>query len=206
MGRMPNLQDFLDVVPTDPLELTGLVSGLLCVVLLVRENIWVWPIGLVYAVVSVFVFLDERLFASMLESIYYIVMNAYGWYFWLRGKGERSSDDELSVIRMPRRAWIPTMTVMLLGSILVGAVLDRYTTAALPFWDGGSMWMAFVAMWMSARKWLENWAIWLVVDLVKTAVYISQGIEPYAALYAVYIVMAVWGWRTWQKSMGAAKP
>lgn len=68
------------------------------------------------------------------------------------------------------------------------------------------MWMAFVAMWMSARKWLENWIIWLVVDLIKTAVYISQGIEPYAALYAVYIVMAVWGWRTWQKSMQVAEP
>ena len=202
---MPNLRDFLDILLTDSLVLTGLVSGLLCVVLLVKENIWAWPIGLVYAVASVFVFLDERLFASMLESIYYMVMNAYGWHFWLRGKGQRRSGHELLVTRMPRRAWAPMVAVMLIGSVVVGGLLDLYTAAAVPFWDGGSMWIAFVAMWMSARKWLENWILWLVVDLVKTGIYISQGIEPYALLYAVYIGMAVWGWRTWRRSMQAGE-
>lgn len=198
---MPNLQDLLDTFPTDLLELTGLVSGLLCVVLLVKENIWAWPIGLVYATVSVFIFFDERLFASMLESLYYIIMNAYGWYFWLRGSGDRKPDDELKVIRMPRRAWAPLMSIIFIGGFLVGLLLENYTSAALPFWDGGAMWMAFVAMWMSARKWLENWALWLMVDVVKTGVYLIQGIELYAVLYLVYIAMAFWGWRTWQKSM-----
>ena len=84
---MDFLQKILFAFPTDPLELAGLFSGLLCVFLLVKENIWVWPVGLFYACVSVFVFLEERLFASMFESLYYIGMNAYGWYFWKRGQG-----------------------------------------------------------------------------------------------------------------------
>ena len=63
------------------------------------------------------------------------------------------------------------------------------------------MWVAFVAMWMSARKWIEHWALWLAVDVVKTGVYLIQGIELYAVLYAVYVVMALWGWSAWRTAM-----
>ena len=195
------LQEILTEFPTDPLELAGLVSGLLCVYLLIKENIWVWPVGFFYACVSVFVFFEERLFASMLESIYYMAMNAYGWYFWKRGQGDRRSDEELKVVFMPKSAWVPILLLLIAGSFLMGWLLSRYTSAALPFWDGGSMWVAFVAMWMSARKWIENWILWLAVDVVKTGVYISQGIELYAVLYGVYIVMAFWGWAAWKRAM-----
>ena len=198
---MDFLQKLLIEFPTDPLELAGLFSGLLCVFLLIKENIWVWPVGLFYACVSVFVFLEERLFASMLESLYYIAMNAYGWYFWKRGQGARRADEELKVIFMPRSAWIPMLLFLAIGGAFMGWLFSHYTSAALPFWDGGSMWVAFVAMWMSARKWIENWALWLAVDVVKTGVYLSQGIELYAVLYAVYIVMALWGGSTWRKAM-----
>ena len=194
-------QEFLSQWPSDPLELAGLFSGLLCVVLLVKENIWVWPVGLFYACVSVFVFLEERLFASMLESLYYIGMNAYGWYFWKRGQGNRGSNEELRIVYMPRHVWAPMILLLVVGCALMGWLLSSYTSAALPYWDGGSMWVAFVAMWMSTRKWIENWAMWLAVDVVKTGVYVSQGIELYAVLYAVYIVMAVWGWVTWRRAM-----
>ena len=194
-------QEFLSQWPSDPLELAGLFSGLLCVVLLVKENIWVWPVGLFYACVSVFVFLEERLFASMLESLYYIAMNAYGWYFWKRGQGTRDSNEELRIVYMPRHVWAPMILLLVVGCALMGWLLSRYTSAALPYWDGGSMWVAFVAMWMSTRKWIENWVMWLAVDVVKTGVYVSQGIELYAVLYAVYIVMAVWGWMTWGRAM-----
>ncbi|MEE3327223.1 MAG: nicotinamide mononucleotide transporter family protein, partial [Myxococcota bacterium] len=105
------------------------------------------------------------------------------------------------VVFMPKSAWVPMLLLLIAGSVLMGWLLSRYTPAALPFWDGGSRWVAFVAMWMSARKWIENWILWLAVDVVKTGVYVSQGIELYAVLYGVYIVMAFWGWASWKKAM-----
>ena len=138
----------------------------------------------------------------MLESIYYIAMNAYGVVFLETGGGAIGGDnEELRVVSMPRSVWMPILLLLVVGCGLMGWLLSRYTSAALPFWDGGSMWVAFVAMWMSARKWIENWVMWLFVDIVKTGVYISQGIELYALLYGVYIIMAVWGWATWKRAM-----
>ena len=82
------------------LEFTGLASGLICVWLLIRQNVWTFPIGLVYAVVSVAVFIEAKLYADVLLSGYYVLMNAYGWYYWLYG-GVRSATNELLVSRTP---------------------------------------------------------------------------------------------------------
>ena len=198
---MDAIADIFDYFASSPLELVGLLSGLICVWLLVKQHIWAWPIGLVYSVVSVFVFFSDRLYASAFESVYYLGMNAYGWYFWIQGTGVRQDDGDLIVTATPRDTWLPLVVIAVVGSILIGWLLDENTDAALAYWDSASMVMAFLAMWMTARKYLENWVIWLVVDIVKTGVYVYQGIEAYAVLYGVYIGMAIWGWWTWRQSM-----
>ena len=184
----------------DWLEATGLISGLGCVWLQIRQNIWTFPVGLVYAFVSVAVFLEQRLYADVLLSGYYVLMNAYGWYYWSYG-GSRSASDELPPTFTPGRtlAWLGVVVVAGIG--LMGSFFETQTEADLPYWDSATTVMSFAAMWMTARKYLENWVVWLVVDVIATVMYAVKGIELYTLLYAIYLGMAVMGWRAWRRTM-----
>jgi nicotinamide mononucleotide transporter len=185
------------------LELSGLVSGLLCVWLLIRQNIWTFPIGLFYSVVSVVVFTQERLYADVLLNGYYVAMNAYGWYYWLYGGRQRTAD-RLPVSFTPvQTRWI-LVALVTASTLAMGWFLDNRTDADLPYWDSATTTMSFAAMWMTARKYIDNWIVWLVVDIIATGMYIFKGIEFYAVLYGVYLFMAVAGWRAWKRSMNLA--
>ena len=184
----------------DWLEFIGLVSGLVCVWLLIRENVWTFPIGLVYAFVSVAVFIEQRLYADVLLSGYYVLMNAYGWWYWLYG-GSRSPSDDLPPSYAPRSTtfWLFGLTIV--GIAGMGWFFDSQTDADLPYWDSATTVMSFAAMWMTARKFVENWIVWLIVDVIATGVYVIKGIEFYALLYGIYLGMAVMGWRAWRRTM-----
>jgi nicotinamide mononucleotide transporter len=198
------LSEFLTSLLAMPwLESVGLLSGLLCVWLLIRQNVWTFPIGLIYAVVSVLVFTQARLYADVLLSGYYVLMNAYGWYYWLYG-GERVSGDLLAVSFTPLRWLLPLIAVTAFATAGMGWFFDTQTDAALPYWDSATTCMSFAAMWMTARKYIDNWIVWLIVDIMACVIYLVKGIELYAVLYGVYLAMAVMGWRAWQRSMNLA--
>ena len=181
-------------------EVAGLVSGLLAVWLLIRQNIWAWPVGLGYAMVSVVVFADARLYADLILHIFYVGMNAYGWWYWLFG-GDRGDSAELPVLNTPRRHLIPLVLFSLAGILVMGIALDRWTQADFAYWDSATTVLSFAAMWMMARKHLENWIVWFVVDVAAVALYIVKGLELYALLYGVYLGMAVAGWFAWRRSL-----
>jgi len=188
------------VFSMDWLEGIGLVSGLLCVWLLIRENVWTFPVGLIYAFVSVAVFIEQRLYADVLLSGYYVLMNAYGWWYWLYG-GRRSSTDDLVPGYTPHSTMAQLLGLSILGIAAMGWFFDTQTDADLPYWDSATTVLSFAAMWMTARKYLENWVLWLVVDVIATVMYAVKGIELYALLYAIYLGMAVMGWRAWRRTM-----
>ncbi|MGD8418654.1 MAG: nicotinamide riboside transporter PnuC [Pseudomonadales bacterium] len=191
---------FETLAAMDWLEFSGLVSGLVCVWLLIRQNIWTFPIGVIYSVVSVVVFFRARLYADVLLSAYYVLMNAYGWYYWLYG-GARTARDELAVTRTPRLVGLWLALISAASIAAMGWYLTTYTNAAFPYWDSATTCMSFAAMWMTARKYIENWIVWLVVDVIATAIYYLKDIEFYAILYGVYLGMALMGWRAWQLTM-----
>ena len=190
-------------------EWTGLISGLLCVVLPIRKNIWTWPIGLVYSIVSLVVFYQAQLYSEFGLHIYYVGMNAYGWYFWSRpsthANAERKQKSERSVTRIAPRTAIVLALLVLAGIPILAEIMQRTTDADLAYIDSTITVLSFAAMWMSARKMLENWAVWLVVDVIATGVYLVKGIELYAVLYGVYIVMAVAGHLAWRAELASAK-
>jgi nicotinamide mononucleotide transporter len=187
------------------LEAIGLVSGLFCVWLLIRQNIWTWPIGLLYALVSVAVFYRARLYADLALHLFYVVMNAYGWYYWLRG--DRTADEQkLPVTHIDIRTATWLGAVVVLATIITAQLLIRFTDADLPYWDSTTTTFSFAAMWMTARKQIENWYVWLFVDVLATGIYLYKGIELYALLYCVYIGMAFAGWWAWRQSMLVQQP
>ena len=189
---------------SSPWELIGAASGLLCVWLIIRENIWNWPVGLAYALVSLLVFYKARLYSDLVLHVFYVFMNGYGWYYWLPGAGARSSGGRLVVARLRKRSASLLGVATVIGIVAMGWLFDYYTDADLAYWDSTTTVISFAAMWMAAHKYIENWIVWLVIDVLATGIYIFKGIWPYAVLYGLYIPMAVWGWMAWLRSMSSS--
>lgn len=185
----------------DAYEAAGLVFGLVCVWLLIRQNIWTWPAGIVYVLVSFVVFYEARLYADLALHVVFLGLNLYGWYYWLRG-GPRS-DDDLPVTTTPRVRLAAVLALSALGIGVCGWLLASYTDAALPYWDSTTSVLSIAAIWLQARKKLESWVLWLVVDVLATGIYVYKEIYFYALLYLIYIGLAVAGYAAWRRTMQA---
>ncbi len=183
------------------LEAFALVSGLLCVWLLARQNILTFPLGIAYAIVTVYLMLQQQLLASALISVYYVAANAYGWWHWTHGAS--AGQTALPVARTPAIAWWVMGVVCIAGTALLMPIMVSMG-AELALWDSLANVLSFAAMWMAARKYVENWIVWFVVDVILCMVYYQQGLYGYLLLYAVYLVMAVIGWRSWRASMAGS--
>ncbi len=133
----------------------------------------------------------------------FLPMNLYGWYYWLFGK--RPDQDAVPVTRSSWRLLAAVLAACVAATAVLGAVFALRTDAALPFWDNGIFVFSVATMWLTARKKIENWIFWFVIDVVQVGVYWAQGLPLLAGLYFVYLGMAVVGWVAWQRSMHAAE-
>ncbi len=198
----------LEFLTDNWLGIIGFVSGILCVWLLIRENVLTFPIGLIYAVVTVVVMMRNQLYADTLLNLYYVAMNGYGWYFWLRGADStrRRSAGDLDITWTPPGQLKAAVCVIVLGSAAMGWYFANWTRADYAYTDSFTTVTSFVAMWMAARKYLENWILWFVVNVISVGVYVlkaggDEQLYFYAVLYAIYLLLAVVGWQTWRKKM-----
>lgn len=181
-------------------EPLGTALGFVIVWCLIRQSLWAWPLGVAYVVASVTVLLEAHLYANLsLHVLGFLPLNLYGWYFWLFGKG--SDEDALAVTGSSRRLMVTVLIICLAGAAALGTAFATYTNAALPYWDNAVFVGSLAAMWLTARKKIENWIFWFVIDVVSVALYWIQGLPLYAGLYFVYLGMAVAGWRSWKRSM-----
>jgi|TARA_B110000971_G_scaffold215510_1_gene249115 nicotinamide mononucleotide transporter len=189
------------------LELAGVISGLVCVWLLIKENVLTFPVGLIYALITVIVVARANLFADVLLNLYYVLMNAYGWYYWVYGGAQQRQQGILKPIRTSKLTNLNLVAVTLLGSVLMGWVFSEFSNADLAYADSFTTVASFTAMWMTARKHLYSWVAWFIIDAVQIVLYLTKGVDGqpglflYAGLYTVYLAMAVIGFRSWQKSM-----
>tara|TARA_B100000575_G_scaffold282015_1_gene273220 strand:- start:414 stop:1019 length:606 start_codon:yes stop_codon:yes gene_type:complete len=189
------------------LEILGTLSGLVCVWLLIKESVLTFPIGLLYAVITSVVVLEAQLYADLMLNLYFVLMNGYGWYFWILGAKERQVDGKLLVARVPGYELILAVVAIVLGTLATGFFFSAYTAADFAYWDSLTTVASFVAMWMTARKYLESWTLWFVIDVLQIALYAvkgsagSPGLYFYSFLYSVYLWMAVLGWRSWSQNI-----
>ena len=174
--------------------------GVAAVWLTTRENVWCWPVGLVNVLLYVVVFREARLYADMGLQVVYAVLCVYGWYAWLHGGEDRGA---LAVSRTPDRWRGPLLLAGAAAASLLGFLLKRHTDAALPYWDSSTTAFSLVAQWMQTRKWLENWWVWIVVDVVYVGMYVYKDLLATAVLYAVFLALAVLGDREWRRSLVA---
>ena len=133
------------------LEILGTLSGLVCVWLLIKESVLTFPIGLLYAVVTSVVVLEAQLYADLMLNMYFVLMNAYGWYFWVRGAEERQVEGKLLVANVRSNELALAAVAIIFGTLSVGYFFSTYTAADSAYWDSLTTVASFVAMWMTAR-------------------------------------------------------
>jgi nicotinamide mononucleotide transporter len=164
----------------------------------IRQSAWCWPSGIVSAASYVVVFQQARLPGQSALQALLGAICVYGWWSW-RQRGDAASTLSVSRARPTLLAAVAAATAA--AAVAVGLLLRHSTESVAPFWDGGLVAASLAAQWMAARKWLENWLVWIGVNVVSVGLYLSQGLLPTTGLYILYLVMAVAGYRAWQRSL-----
>ncbi|HTO71771.1 MAG TPA: nicotinamide riboside transporter PnuC [Myxococcota bacterium] len=175
-------------------ELVGDLTGLVCVYLVARANVWNWPVGIANTVLFFFVFLRSRLYGDALLQVVFTALGVYGWWTWTRG-GEPG--DELPVRRATPAERAACLALSLAGTAAAALVLARKTDSPVPLWDASVLVLSLVATWAQAQKLVESWWLWITVDVISVPLYVKRGLYPTALLYALFLALCVLGLREW---------
>lgn len=180
-------------------ETLGFVTGLICVLLVVRENPWNFPIGIANNLVFLILFFEARLFADAGLQIVYAILGVHGWHAWLRGGAKRT---RLHVSQVPGRIAVLSLPIFIAGAAVLVLAL-RALSGAAPVLDSSTTMLSLVAQYWLNRKYLENWILWMIADLIYIYLYVTRGLYLTAALYAVFFVLCCMGWRQWKKTLAS---
>jgi len=179
-------------------EVLAVLLAIAYLVLAIRQNIWCWAAAAVSTLLYLYIMYEARLYMESALQLFYLAMAGYGWQQWRHG-GEGGA--ELPVSSWPLKLHGLAIGVVLAMVYVSGELLTRYSDAALPFLDSLTTWGAVVATFMVTRKILENWIYWFVIDAVSIGLYLNRELYFTAVLFAVYLVMIVFGYRSWRASM-----
>ncbi len=188
--------------PLGMTEVLGFVTGAVCVLLVVEENIWNWPIGIANSVLFFVLFLQSRLYGDMALQVVYVVLGFLGWYQWLYGGKNRT---ELKVSRVPLWEALVVAGVGVAGTAGMTAFFVRVNDAA-PFLDALTTVLSLLAQYLLTRKRLENWYVWIAADVIYVWLYVHRGLHLTAVLYLIFIGMCLAGLAAWRRSLHAPAP
>ena len=186
------------------IEVLGALTGLIYLYFSIKRIIWLWPLGIITSLLYIYVFYEAKFYADMSLQVYYFFISIYGWYHWLFGKEKNVKKDkgeQIPIATIGIRYWLILISITIILTVITGYILQRYTDSPLPYWDAFTTSGSVVATWMLARKMLENWLFWIVLDLVSMGMYIYKGLVPTVILFLVYSSMAIIGYFQWKKDM-----
>ncbi len=177
-------------------EAIAVTLGIAYLLLAMRESIWCWPAAMVSTALFLLVFWRVGLLMESALQLYYLAMAMYGWWHWRAGGG----GNRLPISRWPPGRHLLAVTAVLILAAASGLALSCWTDAVLPFFDSFTTWGSVLTTWMVARKILENWLYWLVIDSVSIFLYLDRDLLLTAGLFGVYLIIAVFGYRQWLQS------
>lgn len=180
------------------LEVSGVITGFICVYLNARENIWGWPMGILSCFLYIFIMYQARFYADMWLQVVYVFLNAYGWYQWLYGGANKQ---QLTVTRITQKEILILIPVGIALTAAAFYYFDTQTDAAQPFWDSFNTAFSLVAIYLQAQKRLESWLVWITVDIIYIPLFYFRGFYPTTGLYLAYLILAAAGYLLWKKSM-----
>jgi nicotinamide mononucleotide transporter len=182
--------------PVSLTEAWGFATGGACVWLVVREHVANWPVGLINNMVFFMLFYQSRLFADMWLQAVYFVLGLYGWRSWACGGQNRAA---LRITRTLPWEWVVILVFIPAGTWGFRRLLLAAGGAA-PFWDALTTVLCLAAQYLLCRKRLENWWLWIVADVIYVPLYLSRQLPLTAVLYAVFLIMCLFGLREWRGS------
>ena len=179
------------------LELVAFVLAIAMVVFNMRVNPLGWPLAIVSSMLYFFLFWNSKLYGDASLQIFFVVIAFWGWWQWLRGTA-----DDGSALRVrelgPRQRW-QLLGVLAVAWPATGLFLKNFTDTDVPWWDAFPTAGSVLGQWLLGRKYVENWLAWIVVNVVSVALFAYKGLWLTVILYAVFVVMSVFGWRAWRR-------
>lgn len=183
----------------DYVEIIGTLVGLLYLYLEYKASIYLWFAGVVMPLIYIYVFYAAGLYADMGINIYYLLAGLYGLVIWMKAPDQKGEERPIS--RTPMKYYLPIIIIFALLYAGIAFLLMRYTDSTVPYADSFVTALSIIGMWLLAYKYIEQWLVWIVVDVVCCGLYLYKGLYPTTALYGLYSVIAVFGYFKWKKMM-----
>ena len=198
----------MEFLQTHWLDITTTALGLAYILLEYKASVWLWLVGFLMQALGIVLYYQKGLYADCGMEVYYIVMTVYGYINWTRRARKAAlagSGQELPVTHFERRYILPWLLATLAIWFVLWYFLSHFTDSTVPLADSFTTALSFVGIWALARKYLEQWLIWIVVDIVTCGLYFYKDIPFKASLYALYVVIAILGYHRWYRMMRKAR-
>lgn len=180
------------------LESFGFISGVLGVWLTMRKNIWCFPVGLINVTISLYIFSEQSLYADSLQQAVYIPLLIYGWIHW---NDPKDKSQQIPITPLESKGILLIALAISATTLLLAKTLLYFTNAQLPWLDSFATSCAFVAQFLIARKKIESWILWMIVNLIYIGIYVNNGLYLYVALFSIYGILSIYGWKSWKKEL-----
>lgn len=179
------------------LQIIGVALGLLYLYFEYKANIWLWVIGLIMPIVHGILYYRQGLYADCAMETYYILAGIYGLVVWSQKGSKKDKKSELRIGHTPRVAWVAIVGVYAILHSGIYLLLINFTDSTVPFWDSLTTSLSVIAYWLLSRKYVEQWLVWLAVDVITVGLYFYKEIPLTASLYALYSLLAIAGYLRW---------
>jgi nicotinamide mononucleotide transporter len=180
------------------LEIVAVVAAIAYLAFAIRQQIVCWIFAAISTAIYIWLFIEAKLYMESVLNLYYLVMAGYGWHVWRSG---RDDGHDRPVVIWPKNTHLTAIAALLLLSALSGYILSTYSDAAFPYIDSLTTWFAIWGTFLVARKVLENWWYWLLIDIASIFIYWTRDLQLTALLFVVYVAMIPFGLISWTKSM-----
>lgn len=181
-------------------EIAGASTGLFAIYFQIKQKVIFWPVSLINVLLYIFVYFHSRLYAEVSLQLYYFVVSIYGWYYWAKG-GNSSEKKTVPVSRCSKKLLMYLGIVFLLCFAGMAYLLKQFTDTDVPYIDAFITSLSFIATWLLAKKKIENWIVWIVVDSVSVGVYLYKELYATIVLFAVLSILAFVGYFQWKKDL-----
>ncbi|MEX0608144.1 MAG: nicotinamide riboside transporter PnuC [Balneolaceae bacterium] len=189
------------ILNTSALEWIAVATGLMSVWFSMKENILVYPTGIVSVLIYVYLAFQYKLYADAGVNSYYFVMSVYGWYYWTNTN--REDRDQVPVTINSKMENIASAALLVISFVILYLVLFFLTDSDVPFWDALTTCFAILGMWLMARKKLGNWIAWIITDLISIPLYFYKGLVLTSFQFLFFTILAIAGYFAWRKSLEA---
>lgn len=191
------LEFFWGMVGSRPIEWMAVACGVLNVSLIIRRSLWNYPFGFAVVTLYFFIFWEYRLYSDALLQVYFFFVQIYGVYVWLNG---RASDGRVIVVPLGFSVFMLHLGATAITWLIVASLMSTYTDAAAPYWDAAVAALSITAQFLMARRHLQSWYLWIAVDVLAIGLFYTRGLEPTAALYVVFLGLAITGFIQWHRA------